>query len=378
MSKLTDRHIHVIAFDIPYPPNYGGVIDVFYKVRALHEAGLKVHLHCFEYGRKLSVDLTKYCFTLKSYPRKVNKTLFFSSLPYIVVSRSSELLIKNLAKDNHPILFEGLHSCYHLNDFRLAHRKKFVRTHNIEHEYYTGLAKAERNLFKRLYFYNEATKLKNFEIQLSGANGLVAISPNDHKYFSSKFKKVIFAPAFHPFEKIESITGKGDYAFYHGNLAVAENNEAALFLVNEVFNNLKYKLIIAGNHPSKELIAACKKNTNIELIGVSDNKRIDELMKSAHVNVLPTFQATGIKLKLINSLYSGRFCLANSLMVKNTGMEDLCIVSDTAAEMKWEIEQLFHKEFTEKEIEFRKLILLKNFSNAKGAADIIDFIFLKH
>ena len=46
---MPDKHLHIISFDIPYPPNYGGVIDVYYKIRTLHKLGIKIHLHCFEY-----------------------------------------------------------------------------------------------------------------------------------------------------------------------------------------------------------------------------------------------------------------------------------------------------------------------------------------
>ena len=28
----TDYHLHIIAFDVPYPANYGGVIDVFFII----------------------------------------------------------------------------------------------------------------------------------------------------------------------------------------------------------------------------------------------------------------------------------------------------------------------------------------------------------
>ena len=47
MNK-TLKELHVVAFDVPYPANYGGVIDIFYKVQALSEAGVKVHLHCYQ------------------------------------------------------------------------------------------------------------------------------------------------------------------------------------------------------------------------------------------------------------------------------------------------------------------------------------------
>ena len=64
----SDYHLHVIAFDVPYPANYGGVIDVFYRVKALSEAGVKVHLHCFEYGRG-EQEILKRCYEVKYYKR---------------------------------------------------------------------------------------------------------------------------------------------------------------------------------------------------------------------------------------------------------------------------------------------------------------------
>ena len=37
MSKV--EYLHVVAFNVPYPPDYGGIIDVFYKLKALSEQG---------------------------------------------------------------------------------------------------------------------------------------------------------------------------------------------------------------------------------------------------------------------------------------------------------------------------------------------------
>ena len=42
---------------MPYPPDYGGVFDLYYKLKYLHERGVIIHLHCYEYGRgKQAVD----------------------------------------------------------------------------------------------------------------------------------------------------------------------------------------------------------------------------------------------------------------------------------------------------------------------------------
>ncbi|MBK7268626.1 MAG: hypothetical protein IPI07_03635 [Flavobacteriales bacterium] len=109
---MTERHLHIVSFDVPAPPDYGGVIDVYYKVTALAELGVKVHLHCYSYGRKPAAELEQFCESVHYYPRSTSKHLLLSALPYVVVSRKSEELLDRLLQDDHPILFEGLHACH--------------------------------------------------------------------------------------------------------------------------------------------------------------------------------------------------------------------------------------------------------------------------
>src|SRR5687767_8830780 len=105
--SLPERHLHIISFDVPFPPNYGGVIDVYFKIRALHVKGVKVHLHCFQYGRERANVLSKYCEVVHYYQRNVAKSQLFMKQPYIVISRTSDELMTTLLQDDYPILFEG-------------------------------------------------------------------------------------------------------------------------------------------------------------------------------------------------------------------------------------------------------------------------------
>lgn len=377
MSNLNDKHLHIISFDIPIPVNYGGVIDVFYKLKHLKEAGIKVHLHCFRYGgRKPAELLDELCHKVYYYSRKKLAHDITGNIPYIVNSRKDEQLVEHLLQDIHPILFEGLHSCYYLTDQRLKGRKKFVRTHNIEHDYYANLAKTEKNYFRKLYFINEAKALKNFEKKLKQSDGLAVISKNDYNYFSRKFKNVFIISAFHPNETVDILSGKGKYALYHGSLEVNENHHAAMYLVNDVFKTLKYKLIIAGNKPKRELLQAVENSSNIEIRTGLSVDQIHQLVREAQVNILPTFQATGIKLKLLLALYQGRHCLVNTPMVIDTGLEDLCHIADDAEAMQNEIHKLFKLPVDQREIEKRKTILLENgFMNSFNADLLVQKIF---
>jgi hypothetical protein len=372
---LNLKHLHIVAFDVPFPPDYGGVIDVYYKLKALHEEGIKITLHCFEYGRGEKKELEKYCDKVFYYMRKANKHLLFNSLPYIVASRSSEELVKNLLKDDSPILFEGLHCCFHLDDVRLKNRKKIVRMHNIEHNYYSNLALVEKKFFRRKYFESEAKKLEKFEAVLHQSNAIAAISPADAKYLSGKYKNVSNIMAFHPHDKIEIKEGKSDFALYHGSLAVGENNKAALYLVNEIFNDINISLVIAGNGASSELKDAVKNKKYIQLQENISTKEIYSLIQNAQINILPTFQATGIKLKLLSALYIGRYCIVNSPMVANTGLEVLCHTADSSSEMKKEVLRLINISFSEEEKQNREKILEENFSNRKNVIQLLSLLF---
>lgn len=351
------REVEIVSFDIPYPPNYGGVIDVYYKIRAFRNAGVKVHLHCFEYGRKKSKELESLCENVYYYKRDVSKANLFRRRPYIVVTRSSEELLDRLSKTNNPILFEGLHNCFYLDDKKLRKKKKIVRTHNIEHDYYMNLAKVEKDIFKKYYFSNEAQKLRRYEKILEDANGIAAISLHDKEYFSKKYRNVIAVSAFHPNEKVDIEEGVGNYVLYHGSLSVGENNEAALFLINNIFNDIDIPLVIAGNKPSKELRGAAAKYRNITLKTEITTDDIYKLVKAAQINILPTFQATGIKLKLLSALYTGRHCIVNTPMVEDTGLESLCVIHDDAGEIKRAVVENFRKPFAGKDIETRRKFL---------------------
>lgn len=367
---MDHKHLHIVSFDVPFPPSYGGVIDVYYKIKALHELGVKVHLHCFRYGREKAAALEAICESVTYYDRCLSKRLLFVREPYIIASRRSEELLKRLSADAHPVLFEGLHCCAYLTAPELSKKKKFVRTHNIEHDYYRSLAHVERSFFRRWYFRREARKLERFEKNLAKADRIFAISPADAAALGKRYNNVEHVMAFHPYEKVSIAEGKGRFALYHGNLEVGENNQAALFLVNEVFNGLNIPLVIAGNKPSAELIRAAEAQKNVTLKANIPTEEIDRLIAEAQVNVLPTFQATGIKLKLLAALFRGRHCLVNTPMVANTGLEQLCVVAETAPSMKARLAELFEKEFTAADILPREQVLAERFSNRRNAEKI--------
>lgn len=374
-KKITVKQgLQLVAFNIPYPPDYGGVIDVFYKLKALSECGISVFLHCFEYNRPQASELEKYCAKVYYYQRKKGLAFQFSSEPYIAITRANSQLITNLTSNPAPILFEGIHTCHYLNHPLLEKHIKLVRTHNIEHEYYLNLYKSEKNFFKRMFFRLEAQKLRSFESILKDASQLLCISPNDCTYFSKMYGHSQYVQAFHPYAEVKSKSGRGKYILFHGNLSVAENIQAVEFLLENVLGEITFPVIIAGKNPNQNLVQKVKRFPNVQLIPNPSSAQMEALIEDSHICLLPTFQNTGIKLKLLASLFSGRFCIANPMMTDHTGLEHLCHTANTPKEMIDAVNQLFGKEFTGREIEMRKEILAKDYSNHLNALKIVELL----
>jgi hypothetical protein len=354
---MMQGHLHIISFDIPYPANYGGVIDVFHKIRCLNQIGVKVILHCFEYGgKKGSAELESMCEKVYYYKRNTSLINHLSYLPYNIKSRIDLTLKQNLLKDNYPILFEVLHTCYLLNDPDFASRKKLFRHSNIEHDYFLELAKGEKSFLKKIYLRLEAFKLKYFEKKIKSTDCILAVSETDLLYFKKKYPNTqsIYLPSFHQFDYLQCKSGKGNYILYHGNLSISENYNAALWLIKNVFSKLNYPIIIAGLNPPQHLVDAINAYPQISLQQNCSELQMQMLIEDAQIHCLYTEQATGLKLKLLNVLYSGRFVIANNEMLTGTQLNAACSLANSPHEYLQQINVLFQKDFTLEEILLRK------------------------
>lgn len=350
--------LHVVSFQVPFPPDYGGLIDVYYKLKALKDAGCNITLHTYQYGTDKKPELLDVVDTVYYYERYTGVTSLFSYLPYIVYSRRNPLLLERLCEDDAPILFEGLHTCYFLSNVRLKDREKWVRMHNIEHDYYEQLADSTTSWKKNIYYRLEATKLRYFERKLKYANRIFAITQADTAYLAKHYPmvKTNCLPCFYDTTGSEG-EGTDDYILYHGNLAVDENIKAAHFILDEVLPRLRkpYPIVIAGNAPDKTLVEKIKKYSQVCLIANPTKEEMDALITSARINLLLTFQYTGIKLKLLYALRKGRgHCLVNSPMIPDDNIRFWCHTGDTAEELAWVICHLHTMKPSVKQLQERK------------------------
>lgn len=373
-----DNHLHIICLNVPYPVDYGGVFDLYYKLPELSRLGIKIHLHCFEYGRGSQPILDQYCHEVHYYKRKTGWKGFSLLYPYIVNSRINSELTNRLAKDDHPILMEGVHCTWLLNDNRFSNRKLFVRLHNVEHIYYNFLFKNTSSLFKKLYYLWESVLLKHYETKIANKATFLTVSQNDTAVYKSMgAANVQYLPLFLPEWELKAIAGKGSFCLYQGDLSVPENEIAAIWLLENVFVKNQIPFVAAGKNPSKKLTKLFYQQNTTCIIENPSEKEMQDLISKAHINLIPSFNNTGIKLKLLNALYNGRHCVVNTNTIDGTGLNKCCAIGETAEEFSTLVKELYNKPFTIDQIEMRREILNSIFDNNDNAIKLSGILDLK-
>jgi hypothetical protein len=375
------RLLHIVTWDIPYPADYGGAIEVFYKLKALQQKGVEVILHCFSYGTRNTVapELKALCKDVHVYQRQSYLKFLFSKEPYIVASRRDNALLANLIAVDAPILFEGIHTTAWLHRPEIANRRRIVRVHNIESNYYWHLWQNESSFIKKRYFKQEFMRLHKYEFLLNGASGFCAMTSKDAEYFEHHYASLAhrLIPAFHGNNASDyQKTSAKSYCLYHGNLSISENNLSALWLVENVFSKMNMTCKIAGKRPGDALKEACKQHPHIEIIDSPSHQQLQQLITEAHINCLYTMQDTGIKLKMLNALYNGGLVVCNDLMLSGTKISKSITVANTASDWLQAIELNAAKAF-DSDLQQLRAQDLEPYHDGLNAESLIDFLFDK-
>ncbi len=343
-----DKNLHIVTHEVPWPADYGGVFDLFYKIRAFHLAGVKIHLHCFQKDRDEASHLNRYCASVNYYPR-LTYSCAHAFTPYIVHSRRNQQLLIRLNEDQHPILFEGIHTTWAIQGIKNKEREIHVRLHNVESRYYQLLFKHQTFGFKKLYFKIESMLLRRWEKKLPSNLQYWTVSPQDIGLFQTLQPEanIEFLPVFVPWKQIKSPVGLGHFCLYHGNLSVNENEKVAEWLLEKIFDQLEIPLVIAGKNPSKKLLALAHSRKHTCLVENPSDFELEDLIQKAQINILPDFNETGVKLKVLHALFEGRHVLVNQQAINGTGVVWNHECPNDVASWKNAIKNLFDTPFTE-------------------------------
>ena len=307
---------------------YGGVVDVYFKVAALHAIGCEIHLHCFVTDDRLpSPELKAVAKAVHFYRVSRNPFLAFSRLPFSVASRNHPQLEKNIAAVDAPILFDGLKTAMLASRNRFSDRKRILRLHNIEQDYFAGVAQSETSFVKRLLFSLESWKYKRFEPVISRFDRVASLSKHEDAHVNAMFGNSEYVPVFHGNKQVAPLEGFGQYALYHGDLRTSDNVRSALFLASVFADIPDVELVIASGTRNPELDRALSAARNVRFVAFSNFEELQEMFGRAHINISWSFQQSGTKLKLVNALFNGRHSIINANITDDQILSGLCTLA---------------------------------------------------
>jgi hypothetical protein len=91
----------------------------------------------------------------------------------------------------------------------------------------------------------------------------------------------------------------------------------------------------------------------------------------AHINLILSFQRSGTKLKLLNSLFRSRYCIINENIIDDEVVSDFCVKIDSKEKLISQINVLKSEPYSDSE---KKKAVLEKYLNDITNAQILDGI----
>ncbi|MBC8644143.1 hypothetical protein H9W95_09155 [Flavobacterium lindanitolerans] len=110
---------------------------------------------------------------------------------------------------------------------------------------------------------------------------------------------------------------------------------------------------------------------NIEFVFLKDFEMLKQLLGEAHINLILSFQRSGTKLKLLNSLFRSRFCIINENIIDDEIVSDFCIKTDSKEKLISLINFLKSQPYLDGE---KKKTVLEEYLNDRANAQILSGI----
>lgn len=346
-------------------------------IKALSQEGIQIHLHLFQETGSLHQDLESHATEIHFYNRNHGHKGFSFSTPYSIGSRADENLLRNLEKDQYPILFEGIESTYFLVKGFFKNRISLVRLQNLQNQKSRRSQKIEVKGLHKIYNYFEERLRISYEKELLKKHRSLITSSKISEDLNSYGieSKAIVVPQFIGMASAMGLEGNGNFCLFHGKLSDKATEDAAIWLLNNVFNLLEVPLVIAGENPSADLEDAAHKKMHTCIVANPSEKEMMELIKKAQLHILPSSVFISSKNAILQTIVLGRHLLIHEDIKKETKFSMVCHQASEPAAYIQKINELFEAPFTQDEIEKRQSFLHREFNDKKYAGQLIKLLY---
>ncbi len=332
------KRITILCQEFPYPPNHGGSIDTFNRIRALKKLGYAIQLLAWEW--KVGPDSEARCgetvkewvddFILIKRSLPVNFRLF--AYPFRMLSfkmdpgRLQEVAMRIKAFSPDFFLLDGWGAYLGLLQLKAnVPLPYYYRSHNIEFLYLREVFAASHRLFSKMKIALNLTNMKRMEINIrKGAEKVFDISTEDQQFWgdfseeSMPRNSILLYPTF--FEQAmetpeENFDGQTKLVLFVGNLWSPSNIAGLIWFIDNIAGKLlnnrqqkesvgKMKIVFAGSNPKPKLLnhPLVKSGGITVLANVSEEEK-NSLLRQAMVFINPVQWSQGINIKMIEMLH---------------------------------------------------------------------------
>ncbi|KMY57237.1 glycosyltransferase family 4 protein [Geobacillus stearothermophilus] len=322
---------------LPYPLDNGGKIKTFYTLKAL-SADHEVDVLCFINNKKDNVykkNISKICnqidivekvliakYSKKSLLQDFTRSLF-TKYPYVIYKFYSKEMAKKIIELQKNYSYDLIYvdhlpmMIYH----NLFNSPVILDEHNVESLIMKRFYEVEKNFIKKIIGYIEYKKLLSFEkFALNRVDRIISLSLQDKQELerlSGSDKPIDVIPIC-----IESNYVKGQIhrqegeklkILFVGTMSWYPNSHGLTWFIEEVFSKLdenKFELYVVGGNPPAS-ITKWNEKSNIHIVGyVTD---VNQYIDICHVNVVPIFIGSGLRVKIIEAYSKGIPTISTSI-----------------------------------------------------------------
>ena len=344
-----------LTAQLPYPPVSGGVIKSLKLIEFL-SSFCQLTLGCLLKSIEDKNHLTAFkkhmpqldmFFEASMIPRTPVNLLksYFTGIPLTVYRNRCDSFKRQLASrsDNYDVIFVDHYLMFQYVPINYLGRV-IVHQHNAEFVIWSRLAKQSINPIKRVLLSVEACRIKKYELTMCRLADVVLAAPNDiSELIAVGAMADKFIDTYHlgdeenlnlppiVFEKTEL------KVLFVGSLTWEPNIDGLLWFLKNSWPLIKQSVpcvtfTIVGRHSQKLKTQILKLEPEARLLGFLND--LDDLYRYHRVFVAPTRFGSGIKVKVVNSLYRGLPTVTTTIGVEGLKLKnhEHILIQDNAAD----------------------------------------------
>lgn len=343
-------HILQVSPRVPFPLHDGGAIGIYNITAGLLRAGHRVTMLAINTPKHHqpadalahlgpNFRLVTVAVDTRLKPLKALRNLLFSGVPYnaerFISSEVIGALVALIQAEKFDVIqYEGTYMAwYHewLSSEELTPERtvNVLRAHNIEYVIWERLAKGEKNLAKRRYLSQLATRLHSFEKEyLWCFDGVAAITEEDIVRLKELGcpEPIALIPAaveMSSFQPDPAIEPRLRSVFMIGSLNWLPNLEGLDWLLREVWPAVHaelpdLELHVAGTGTPPHLLAP--RTDNVFIHGFVGSAAA--FMRQYDLMLVPLLSGGGMRIKIIEGMALGKAILSTGLGAEGIAVRD--------------------------------------------------------